>query len=332
MARAWLGSKLHSVMGIDAVIKRYWLAFLGVFIAMAAYLQADGLGQLVAGTIDDGQEVRVPRSTRPRSATTRSPNDRSAQPILSRNAFDSVTGPLDGSAQPIGAMPAAKPTNSSDPYDDEECGGVTVSMMVASDDPSWSFASLSGAEGPGLKRLGDQVGSMTVHHIGWYPDAPDALPRVWMMEGGQRCMVRSGAPGAKPAKKVSATTPPSTSSTAKKTKVPQEIASKINKISENEFVVERSALETIMENPMSFAGSLRTRPTDKGVRLSGIRSDSLFNMLGLKNGDVLKSVNGFALNDPEKALSALSKLRTASKLKFDIERGGSSKAIDVTVQ
>lgn len=320
-------------MGIDAVIKRYWLAFLGVFIAMAAYLQAEGLGQLVAGTIDDGQEVVVPRSTRPRSASSRLLTDRSAQPILSRNAFDSVTGPLDGSTQSIGAVPPARPSNSSDPYEDEECGGVTVSMLVASDDPSWSFASLSGSEGPGLKRLGDQVGSMTVHHIGWYPDAPDALPRVWMMEGGQRCMVRAGAPGAKPAKKVATTTPPATSSTSKKkSKVPQEIASKINKISDNEFVVERSALETIMENPMSFAGSLRTRPTDKGVRLSGIRSDSLFNMLGLKNGDVLKSVNGFALNDPEKALSALSKLRTASKLKFDIERGGSSKAIDVTVQ
>jgi general secretion pathway protein C len=320
-------------MGIDAVIKRYWLAFLGVFIAMAAYLQAEGLGQLVAGTIDDGQEVVVPRSSRPRSATSRSLTDRSAQPILSRNAFDSVTGPLDGSAQPIGPVPTARPTNSSDPYEDDECGGVTVSMMVASDDPSWSFASLSGSDGPGLRRLGDSVGSMTVHHIGWYPDAPDALPRVWMMEGGQRCMVRSGAPGARPAKKVaSTTTPPPASSAGKKTKVPQEIASKINKISETEFVVERSALETIMENPMSFAGSLRTRPTDKGVRLSGIRSDSLFNMLGLKNGDVLKSVNGFALNDPEKALSALSKLRTASKLKFDIERGGSSKAIDVTVQ
>ncbi len=318
-------------MGIDAVIKRYWLAFLGVFIAMAAFLQAEGLGQLVAGTIDDGQEVVVPRSSRPRTATSRSLSERSASPILSRNAFDSVTGPLDGSATPLSPLPVSRPTNNGDPYEDEECGGVTVSMLVASEDPSWSFASLSGAEGPGLKRQGDAVGSMTVHHIGWYPDAPDALPRVWMMEGGQRCMVRNGAPGAKP-KKAVATTSPVTPPGTKKSKVPEEIASKINKISDTEFVVERSALETIMENPMSFAGSLRTRPTDKGVRLSGIRSDSLFNMLGLKNGDVLKSVNGFPLNDPEKALGALAKLRTASKLKFDIERGGTAKAIDVTVQ
>jgi general secretion pathway protein C len=319
-------------MGIDAVIKRYWLLFLGLFIGLAALLQADGLGELVGGTIADGGEVVVPKRARKPVSPSRSSTDKSAQPILSRNAFDSVTGPLDGSSQPIGALPPPRVSNEGDPYEDEDCAGITVSMLVASDDPTWSFASLSGAEGPGLRREGDQVGSMTVHHIGWYPDAPDALPRVWMMDGGRRCVVPQGAPGAKPAKKTAAATPPPASTSKSKSKVPEEIASKINKISDTEFVVERSALETIMENPMSFAGSLRTRPTDKGVRLSGIRNDSLFNMLGLKNGDVIKSVNGFPLNDPEKALGALAKMRTASKLNFAIERGGTPKAIDVTVQ
>ena len=191
---------------------------------------------------------------------------------------------------------------------------------------------MSGSDGSALRRKGDQVGGATVHHIGWFPDARDALPRVWMMEGGKRCIAKGGAGSEKRAKKTPATPAAEPAKGAKKNKVPPEIASKITKVSDSEFVVERSALETIMENPMSFAGSLRTRPTDKGVRLSGIRTDSLFNMLGLKNGDVLKSVNGFALNDPEKALSALAKLRTASKLNFQVDRGGNAKAIDVTVQ
>jgi general secretion pathway protein C len=320
-------------MGIDAFIKRYWLAFLAMFIAVAAYFQAEGLGQLVAGTLDDGREVVAPRRSRAAPSTGRNLADKSAQPILARNAFDSVTGPLDGSSSPVGPIASSKPVNEANPYDDQECAGVSVSMLVASDDPGWSFASISGPEGPALHRQGDTVGSMTVHHIGWYPDAPDAMPRVWMMDGGQRCIAPQGPPGERKPKKTAEAAPPPSSKSKKKGKgVPPEIANKINKVGENEFVVERSAIEAIMENPMSFAGSLRTRPTDKGVRLSGIRSDSLFNMLGLKNGDVLKSVNGLQLNDPEKALSALSKLRTAGKLNFQVERGGSAKTIDVTVQ
>lgn len=325
-------------MGIDSVIKRYWIAVLAAFVAVAAYLQAEGVGQLVAGTIGDGQESTAPkaRPRRPTSVTNHHP-DRNAAPILSRNAFDSVTGPLDGKSQAPSftqPIPAEKP--SGNPYDDRECEGVTVSLMIASDDPEWSFASISGPEGSSLRRVGDKVGSMTVHHVGWYPDGPDALPRVWLMDGASRCVAKQGAGDPKKVKKPASPTttpPPATSSSSKsKSKVPNEIANKITKVSDTEFIVERSALETIMENPMSFAGTLRTRPTDKGVRLSGIRSDSLFNMLGLKNGDVLKSVNGFELNDPEKALGALAKLRTASKLSFDVERGGQPKAIGVTVK
>ncbi len=321
-------------MGIDSVIKRYWIAVLAAFVAIAAYLQAEGVGQLVAGTIADGQEVPAPKGRARRPSTVTNHNaDRNAAPILSRNAFDSVTGPLDGKSQPLpSSLPAPTVSNENNPYDDRECEGVTVSLMIASDDPEWSFASISGPEGSALRRVGDKVGSMTVHHVGWYPEGPDALPRVWMMDGASRCVAKQGPGDPKKAKKVASTTPPPSTTSKSKSKLPSEIANKITKVSENEFIVERSAIETIMENPMSFAGTLRTRPTDKGVRLSGIRSDSLFSMLGLKNGDVLKSVNGFEMNDPEKALGALSKLRTASKLSFDVERGGSSKAIGVTVQ
>jgi general secretion pathway protein C len=319
-------------MGIDAVIKRYWLAFLGAFIAATAYLQAEGIGQLVGGTISDGQEVAAPPPSRVKAKARSSTSDRSASAILSRNPFDSVTGPLDGSNQPLGPVPTPIHRNEQDPYEDEDCTGLTVSLMVASADPAWSFASVSGSDGSGLRRQGDQVGGATVHHIGWYPDAPDAMPRVWMMESGKRCVVTPGAGNEKRTKKAPAPKAEKTSKSKSKSKLPDEIASKITKISDTEFIVERSAVETIMSNPMSFAGSLRTRPTDKGVRLSGIRSDSLFNMLGMKNGDVLQSVNGFALNDPEKALSALAKLRTAPKLNFQVERGGSAKGIDVTVR
>jgi general secretion pathway protein C len=59
-----------------------------------------------------------------------------------------------------------------------------------------------------------------------------------------------------------------------------------------------------------------------GVRLFGIRSDSLLRIIGLENGDRLESINGFALGTPEQALRAYAQLRTATRLALSINRRG----------
>jgi general secretion pathway protein C len=59
-----------------------------------------------------------------------------------------------------------------------------------------------------------------------------------------------------------------------------------------------------------------------GVRLFGIRPDSLLWILGLENGDRLESINGFALGTPAQALAAYAQLRTATRLALNIQRRG----------
>jgi len=86
-------------MGFDAILKRYFPAVLCALIALAAYFQASGMGQLVASTVSvDGASAPPPATTRGgvQGAAANQDHATSAAAILSRNPFDSITGPLDG--------------------------------------------------------------------------------------------------------------------------------------------------------------------------------------------------------------------------------------------
>ena len=69
-----------------------------------------------------------------------------------------------------------------------------------------------------------------------------------------------------------------------------------------------------------------------GVKLYGIRRGSLLSRLGLQNGDLLRTINGFDMSSPDKALEAYTKLRTASNLTVAIERRGQSMTLDYEIR
>jgi general secretion pathway protein C len=119
--------------------------------------------------------------------------------------------------------------------------------------------------------------------------------------------------------------------------LPKHLANKINKVGENEYRVERSALNEIMEKQTQLMGRTRVRPYKRGgkivgVRLSRVRSGTLLHTLGLKSGDVLKSINGFDMTNPQKALEAYGRLGNADNLKVQIERGRKPMTIDFHIQ
>ena len=314
-------------MGLDAQAKRFFLLLLGALIAVAAYFQAAGVGQLIGATVAQGGVKPSNGRTTAAPPPIATPG-KNAGPILARNAFDSVTGPLDGTkVDPAGAAPIAI-KNGNDPYQDPPCSGVKVSLITASDDPSWSFAALSGSDGKSqLRRQGDTVGSAQVVHIGWFPHAPEPSPHVWLNDAGTRCVVTSGALEAKKAEK-----PKDAAAPPDKKLMPPEISDKIHKISDTQFTVERSAIPQIIQNYAQLAAGLRTRPTKDGVRLSGIKPNTVLGTLGLKNGDILKTINGYDMADQDKALEAYAKLKTASKLSIVVDRGGSPTTLDIGIQ
>ncbi|MEZ4299080.1 MAG: type II secretion system protein GspC [Polyangiaceae bacterium] len=330
-------------MGIDALLKRFFPAVVLALIGLAAYFQASGMGQLVASsvavdpssvptTVGPSKHVQVPLPASTDHVT-------SGAAILSRNPFDSVTGPLDAKPAPADELDVAPPPdNSGDPEDDPYCDAVKVILITWSEDPSWSFAALAGGDGKSiLRRIGDDLNGYKVHDIGW--------DTVWLMSGAnQRCRVivggrpppgrtvSAGSPAAEPAP-----APTTTSRSSRRGKVPPEIASKIHKISDTHFEVERTVIDQVLEKQADLMRSVRVVPAkdgDKsaGLQLYGIRPDSLLGMLGLENGDQLQSVNGFDIHDPQKALEAYTRLRASDQLTVSIVRRGKPTNIDVNIK
>jgi general secretion pathway protein C len=325
-------------MGFDANLKRYFPVVVCLLIGLAAYFQASGMGQLVASTVALDPSA-IASSTPPSRSASSAPavkdeHSTSAAPIIARNPFDSVTGPLDGTSINIPPPEPEAPKNT-DPYEDPACDSCKVLLITQSDDPEWSFAAIAGSDGkPTLRRVGDTVGSQNVHFIGW--------DRVWLMSGTSRCQAIVG--GKAPVAKATTTAPSDSATPAtpapprgKGKPVPAEIASKIHKVSETEFNVERAVVDNILENQAELMRSARIVPEKEGdkivgIRLFGIRPDSLLGTLGLENGDRLQAINGFEMSDPQKALEAYARLRSAERLTVSVNRRGKPVNIDFNIK
>ncbi|MFQ5464610.1 MAG: type II secretion system protein GspC [Thermodesulfobacteriota bacterium] len=61
-----------------------------------------------------------------------------------------------------------------------------------------------------------------------------------------------------------------------------------------------------------------------GFQVTEIRARGVFDALGLKNGDILKRVNGYEITSPEKAVQVLSALKGQRSIDLDVVRGGAS--------
>jgi general secretion pathway protein C len=101
--------------------------------------------------------------------------------------------------------------------------------------------------------------------------------------------------------------------------------------------VERSLVDQVLQNTMLVATSARFIPILKdgkpgGFRLAAMRPGSLFERIGLKNGDTIRAINGNEMSTPDQALALYAKLRSASHLSVDIERGGAASRLDYTIR
>jgi type II secretion system protein C len=97
--------------------------------------------------------------------------------------------------------------------------------------------------------------------------------------------------------------------------------------SQTNCTVDKAFVEKLMANPAQLTKQARIVPAvadgeTKGYKFYGIRPGSLPKLLGLKNGDLLTSVNGHELESLDQAMDLYNKLRRASHLSVTIERKG----------
>ena len=95
---------------------------------------------------------------------------------------------------------------------------------------------------------------------------------------------------------------------------------------ENKFTVDQSLLDEVLANPEALATQLRAVPHKgpdgniDGYRLSGIRKGSTIEQLGVKNGDIIHSVNGKELTSVSNAMDAYSSLGSEKSFSFEVTR------------
>ena len=112
----------------------------------------------------------------------------------------------------------------------------------------------------------------------------------------------------------------------------------VEKASETKFTIDQETFDKILENPDKLAGQIRAVPhTDDngkvdGYRLSGIRRSSLFRKLGIKNGDVVHSVNGSDLTTMSSALSAFESLQNERNFNFEVTSRKQKKTYEYEVR
>lgn len=103
----------------------------------------------------------------------------------------------------------------------------------------------------------------------------------------------------------------------------------IRAMGENDYEVPRPEIDRYLSNLNDVAMQARIVPAFKdgqsqGFKLFSIRPDSLYTKIGIQNGDVIRRINGYDLNSPEKALEIYTKLRDASRIDIEIERNGNN--------
>jgi general secretion pathway protein C len=116
-----------------------------------------------------------------------------------------------------------------------------------------------------------------------------------------------------------------------------ELGQGIRKTGENAYAVDRREVEYAIENLNSIITQMRAVPylrdgASLGFRVFNIRPESLFERMGLKNGDVIQSVNGIELSSPSQALGLLNSVASADQLQVNLLRNNQPNTLTYAIQ
>ncbi len=98
----------------------------------------------------------------------------------------------------------------------------------------------------------------------------------------------------------------------------------------------RSIREELINDPNKVTDYIRVQPVQKDGAISGYRiypgrNRDLFRKAGLRSGDLIKTVNGQSVQDPNQGISIITALTTAERIDLTIERRGRPKQLSVNL-
>jgi general secretion pathway protein C len=176
-----------------------------------------------------------------------------------------------------------------------------------------------------LYRINDMVaGSARVKQVEWDRvildrDGRDEILELASAQGGPQTTVAAVRPAA-----VAAVQP------ATEAKDPH-----IEQLGDLAYAIDRSEVDNALDNMNQLFTQIRAVPhfeggKSTGFRLFAIRQNSIFDKIGLRNGDIIQQINGNPIDDPSKALALFNELRNQSQLAVQILRNKEEKTLSYT--
>jgi general secretion pathway protein C len=279
------------------------------------------------GGADDEGSAAVADGDRPAGKPIRTASTRIESwmdPIVNRNLFDS-TNALMGKPD----EEPKEPEIDGEVDRESDIAATLISTAVASE-PIWSTALISTDEsGADVYRIDEQLLDGVIKEI--HRPNNERPARIILLRNGQLEYLEAGGKARKP--KVER------KGAAEKTKPAANGKREwgIEKVSENEFSVPEDDVKWALDNLDKMAREARVVPNfsdgkTNGFKVFAIRRNSALRQMGLKNNDVLTSVNGFDLSNTEKALEIYGKLQSEKSFSLEILRNGEPMTIEYGIK
>lgn len=104
---------------------------------------------------------------------------------------------------------------------------------------------------------------------------------------------------------------------------PSDLRDRIQRLSETSFQLDRSQVEETMRNPAELFSEARILPKYEngqmmGVQLSSIKPGSLFEEIGIQNGDTVTQVNGITVTSPQDSAALLKELTESTDFQVNV--------------
>jgi len=308
---------------MEKYLRKYFWTLNLATIAVCSFLAAKSVNTFVGAYLsaDESPAAEAPAKLAPTPTELDAPMERRADtnPFtgqkLAPEAPDFEGDPSEA------AMPP--PENPEDFNEDTDCSQTsipgTLVGTVASTNPTSGFALVQGGEQ-----------KIQLYEIGQELQTGASLVAVVrhkiFIKNGERieCMFHGEAPQSK--------APPAAAE-----ETGESGGEGVRKVSETEYIIDQGEVAKAMENMNLLATQARIVPSFKngvanGFRIYSIKPGSLYQKIGIKNGDILQRINGMDIDSPDKALEVYAKLKSEKRISLDVLRRGSKTSLDYTIQ
>ncbi len=302
---------------MESLVKRYfWVVNLALLAALA-WLAAKAANNHVAARIAAlPTTIAAPEEVKADAADRRRAEDW-AQSIINRNLFNSdPPEPEEPSDEPEveetpeidpNAVPGPPPA----PCDKSE-SGISLLATMEAEPVDWSMAAVETGDGDRIVRIGQDIDGHKVMAI--YRE------RLVLASGGRFGCVDLDDPKSK-------RRTPSRRPITSRSKASDDIKDGVKKVGKNTYEIDRGMLNEQLDDLGKLSRQARVIPhyrdgKPQGFKIVGVRPGSLYSHIGVRSGDVLKSVNGEEVTSPTKALELYEQLKNSDNVNLEVERRG----------